>query len=431
MTRFSIYDLLSDRRALTRSARMLCVILLSLMIAVTIGECVEIVLLPMHVFHWLAILTVVDGGGLALLEMNERGHTRAASKLLVIGLALLITVSAATGGGMHTPAATYYLTLVFIAGLLLGRPWAVLTAIFCCFGGLGLVVFARTTNLPANEVRNNAIGLWIGTMINMAIIIGLQYFAARTARRALEQVRALSSRLVSLREDERTRIAREVHDHLGQLLTALKMELHSAQTSVSSISRPELREKLTQKMGTATTLSNDLIHSVQKIASELRPGALDCLGLDAAIESEAETFESRTNVRCECNVPVGELSIPDAHATAVFRIFQEILTNIARHAQATLVVISLIHEDDNLLLDVEDNGIGMSEDRISDPNSLGILGMQERAEALGGRVVFRRNRRGGTTVSVRIPLPDVPAAAEESEVFHPTFVEAETKQSVA
>ncbi len=290
VTRFSFLDLLTDRRASTRGARMLCVILLGLMLAVTVGECIEIVLLPTHVFRWLAILAVVDGGGLALLEMNERGLTRRASKLLVLAFAVLITVCAATGGGIHTPAATYYLTLVFIAGLLLGRRWAILTAALCCLGGLGLVAFARATNLPANEVRNNALALWIGTVVNMGIIIGLQYFAARTSRNALQQIRALSSRLVSLREDERTRIAREVHDHLGQLLTALKLELHSAQTSISTISKPELREKLTGKISTTTTLADDLIRSVQKIASELRPGVLDCLGLEAAIESEAEAF---------------------------------------------------------------------------------------------------------------------------------------------
>lgn len=431
VTRISFYDLLADRRAVTRSARMLCVILLSLMFAVTVGECIELVLLPTHVFRWLSILLVVNGGGLALLEMNEHGRTRGASKLLVLGLFLLITVSAVTGGGIHTPSATYYLTLVFIAGLLLGRQWAVLTGAFCCFGGLMLVYFSRATILPANEVRNNALGLWIGTVLNMAIIIGLQYFAARTAKNALQQVRALSSRLVSLREDERTRIAREVHDHLGQLLTALKLELHSAQTSVSGIEQPELRDKLTGKLATTTQLSDDLIHSVQKIASELRPGALDCLGLEAAIESEAETFESRSNVRCECHLPGGDITLPDAHATAVFRIFQEILTNIARHAQASLVVVSLIHEERKVLLEVRDNGVGMSENKISDPSSLGLLGMQERAEALNGRVLFRRNRHGGTTVSVQIPLPHSPKPAEEPLVFHPAFVEAEDTQSAA
>jgi signal transduction histidine kinase len=431
VARFSLHDLLVDRRAATRAPRMFCVIVLSMMLAVSAAQCLELVLLPMHVFRWLGILAVVDGGGMALLEMNERGYTRGASKLLVTGLWLLITVCAATSGGIHSPSATYYLTAVFIAGLLLGRRSAVLTGIICCLGGLVLVWCSRATNLPANEVRNNAVALWIGIVLNMAIIISLQYFAARTARNALQQIRALSSRLVSLREEERTRIAREVHDHLGQLLTAMKLELHSAQNSLAGIEQPELREKLNYKFDTVTKLSDDLIRSVQKIASELRPGALDCLGLEAAIESEAEAFESRTNVRCECSLPGGDVTLPDAHATAVFRIFQEILTNIARHAQATLVVVSLIHEDANVLLEVEDNGIGISEERIANPNSLGILGMQERAEALGGRVAFRRNRRGGTSVTVQIPLPDMPVKLEEDTVFHPTFVESEQTQSVA
>ena len=169
----------------------------------------------------------------------------------------------------------------------------------------------------------------------------------------------------------------------------------------------------------------------QKIASELRPGVLDCLGLEAAVEAEAEAFEERTNVRCECSVPGSRIQMPDAQATAVFRILQEILTNVARHAQATLVVISLLQEDSNLLLEVEDNGIGMNMDCVDDPNSLGLLGMQERAEPLGGKVTFRRNRRGGTTVAVQIPLPNMPDEPEEPFVFQPAFVEKEDTQSAA
>ncbi len=130
-------------------------------------------------------------------------------------------------------------------------------------------------------------------------------------------------------------------------------------------------------------------------------------------------------------MPAGELAIPDAHATAVFRIFQEILTNIARHAQASVVVVTLLHEDSILWLEVEDNGVGMEEGCMNSSNSLGILGMQERAEILGGKVSFRRNRPKGTAVTVQIPLPEMPAATAEPVVFHPAFVEPEGKQSAA
>lgn len=434
--RFSFTDLLVDRRPATRGARMLCVILLILMFAVTLGECVELILLPHHVFRWLSILAIVDGGGLFLLELNERGSTRLASKLLVGALAVMITICAVTGGGMNTPAATYYLTVVFIAGLLLGRRWAILTAAACCVGGLVMVLSAHSSNLPDSEIRNNAFALWMGTVLNMSIIIGLQYFASRTARNALDQVRALSARLVTLREEERTRIAREVHDHLGQLLTAMKMEVHSAQTGLSGISDTDLRERLTAKLVTTTVLTDDLIQSVQKIASELRPGVLDCLGLEAAIESEAETFEERTGVRCQCNVPQTQIVMPDKYSTALFRIFQEILTNVARHAKASLVLISLIHEDGALMLDVEDNGVGLDESRIAAPDSLGLLGMQERAEALGGQIQFRRNRKGGTAVSVQIPLAgstvaEPAAELDEASLLHPAFLKTEDSKSVA
>src|SRR5579872_5126790 len=239
----SLHALLSDHKEATRNARMLCVILLALITAVTLVECLEIVILPAHVLRWLSIIVAVDALGLALLEVNGRGHTRRASILLVTSLTVIITICAATRGGINTPAATYYLTVVFIAGLLLGARWALVTAVLCCAGGLGLVYSGWKADLPPDELRHSALALWMGIVINMGIILGLQYFAARASRNALQQVRALSSRLVSLREEERTRIAREVHDHLGQLLTALNMEIYQLQTGVSGVGESELRTK--------------------------------------------------------------------------------------------------------------------------------------------------------------------------------------------
>ncbi len=228
--------------------------------------------------------------------------------------------------------------------------------------------------------------------------------AEQRLQKSREQLRALSSRLQSLREEERTRIARQIHDHLGQLLTALKLDLRTLQRRVSAASETELRTALNNKIISATELADETITSVQKIASELRPGVLDRLGLAAAIEVEAQTFQTRTGMQCEWSLPNDPVAIPEGHATAVFRIFQEVLTNVARHARATRVTVRLSYEGDSLILQVQDDGVGILESDIENPKSLGLLGMQERAAMCGGKTTFRGSAGQGTTVTVQIPL---------------------------
>ncbi len=228
--------------------------------------------------------------------------------------------------------------------------------------------------------------------------------AEQHLERSREQLRALSSRLQSLREEERTRIAREIHDHLGQLLTALKMDLRTLDRRMSGLGDTELRTALHSKIRAATELADEMITSVQRIASELRPGILDRLGLAPAIEVEAQGFQSRTGIQCQWSLPTDLVAISPDHATTVFRIFQEILTNVARHAQATQVTVRLSCEEDTLLLQVADDGIGIQEGDIQNPKSLGLLGMQERAAILGGKITFSGRAGTGTTVTVQLPL---------------------------
>jgi PAS domain S-box-containing protein len=228
--------------------------------------------------------------------------------------------------------------------------------------------------------------------------------AEKRLQQSRERLRALSSRLQSLREEERTRIAREIHDHLGQMLTALKLDLRSLERRISGMAETDLRTALAGKVTSATALADETIQSVQKIASELRPGILDRLGLAAAIEAEAQAFQDRTGVHCEWVLPQDPVAIPASQATAAFRIFQEVLTNVARHAQATRVAVRLVCEADNLLLEVSDNGIGIQKGDLENPKSLGLLGMQERAAMLGGQTTFGQPGGTGTTVTVRLPL---------------------------
>jgi PAS domain S-box-containing protein len=216
--------------------------------------------------------------------------------------------------------------------------------------------------------------------------------------RSFGQLRALAARLQSVREEERSNVAREIHDELGQALTAIKIELTSLLFEWPSEHKPSKR------VASITGLVDQTIQSVRKISTELRPGILDALGLVAAVEWAAEDFETRTGTSCRVDTPKEPLQISPERATAIFRIFQETLTNITRHADATEVRVRLARENHSLILDVQDNGVGVSEEQLSAGESLGILGMRERALLLGGEFLVSGAPNQGTRVQVRVPL---------------------------
>lgn len=223
-------------------------------------------------------------------------------------------------------------------------------------------------------------------------------------RAAYEQSRALSTRLQSVREEERIRIAREIHDVLGQALTGLKMDVWWLIKKFSAEGGAPNKQTLLEKFESMSELINSTIGSVRKLATELRPGVLDDLGLVAAIEWQAREFQARTGINCRLRLPEEDLVLRADESTAVFRIFQEILTNVARHADARNVEVAMREEDGILVLEVADDGRGIAENKISGAGSLGILGMRERAVLFGGEVRIRIGKRKGTVVTVRIPL---------------------------
>ena len=207
-----------------------------------------------------------------------------------------------------------------------------------------------------------------------------------------------------VREEERTRVAREIHDELGQALTAIKIELSALLFEWPAEHKPSRRAE------SIARLVDKTIQSVRRISTELRPGILDALGLVAAVEWAAEEFQTRTGTRCRLDLPKEAIEIDQELATTIFRILQETLTNIARHADATQVDIRLAREDGRLSLEVHDNGIGISEERLSASGTLGILGMRERALLLGGEFLITSAPNLGTRIVVRIPCP--PPATE-------------------
>ena len=223
--------------------------------------------------------------------------------------------------------------------------------------------------------------------------------AEEHVRNSEENLRALAARLQSVREEEWTRIAREIHDELGQALTGLKMDL----TWVAGKLPPD-QKALAAKTKSMFDLIDGTIQSVRKIATRLRPEVLDELGLGPAIEWQAKEFQKRSGVRCKLSLAPGEAAIDRDRSTAAFRIFQELLTNVARHADATRLDVSMWVEGGVLMLEVEDNGKGIDESAMLSPKSLGILGMRERALPFGGDIEITGVRDQGTRVRVSIPL---------------------------
>lgn len=223
---------------------------------------------------------------------------------------------------------------------------------------------------------------------------------AEQLRQSHEQLRALTMYLQHVREEERIRIAREVHDELGQALTGLKLQL-----SWMCSRLPRELKTVHEKARAMSAGIDETIQAVRRIATELRPGLLDTAGLIAALEWQALEFQKQTGIQCRFKSLVREILWDQDLNTAFFRIFQETLTNIIRHARATKVEVRFLATDSSLVLEVKDNGRGISESEINNTKSIGLLGMRERAALLDGEVRLRGEPGKGTTVSVRIPRP--------------------------
>ena len=247
----------------------------------------------------------------------------------------------------------------------------------------------------------------------LSVFVGLhdmnRMLNAELAERALteqrlrtseENLRALAAHLQSVREEERIHIAREIHDELGQALTGLKYDIGSLAKGHGTDDAHAFGQK-TQAISQAI---DRIINSVRRISSGLRPEVLDEIGLGAAIEWQAREFQRRTGVRCLVEMPPQFADPDQERSTALFRIFQELLTNVARHANATRVDVKVQEVDDQgLSLSVADNGRGVRQAELESPTALGFLGLRERVLAFGGTLDVQGEEGKGTTVSVTIP----------------------------
>jgi signal transduction histidine kinase len=239
-----------------------------------------------------------------------------------------------------------------------------------------------------------------------------------------EELRKLAGHLESAREAERTRIAREIHDEFGQLLTGFKYDLAWLEKKLSAPPSPRpipgppdadepsdasspgeaTRAALLEKVSAMTDLLHGMVQSVRRIAAELRPGVLDDLGLAAAVEWQSGEFQKRTGIRLHVRTALSERELPREIATALFRVFQESITNVGRHAGAKSVRVDLREAADQISLEVSDDGRGVTETDLGKAGAFGLLGMRERIAPLRGRFEIRGGPGKGTTVSITVPL---------------------------
>lgn len=253
---------------------------------------------------------------------------------------------------------------------------------------------------------------WPDEMVARLRLVG-EIFAAGVERKradehmkaSSQQLRALSGSVHTAREEEATRIAREIHDELGGALTSLKWDLEDIDAPVLGTGdRPDLQEQRT-KILSMVRLVDATINTVRRIASELRPIGLDDLGLVAAIELHARKFQDRTGIIVECDCSLQNLELSQDQSTAIFRIFQEALTNILRHSLASRVSIKTTEEDEEFILTIVDNGRGITDDERSGKHTLGLLGMHERAHLIGGTIDIAGAPGIGTVVTFRVSTP--------------------------
>jgi PAS domain S-box-containing protein len=261
----------------------------------------------------------------------------------------------------------------------------------------GTVVWAEHRRVPVFNASGRLVAV-----AGIARDITDRVETQRRLRRSQQQLRRLAAKVDTAREEQRTAIARELHDELGQNLTAIKIEM---ERTVGLFRRDQLEPKAVDRLQSLVGLIELGIAAVKRMATDLRPPTLDYLGLAEAIEWEASEFRTRTGIRCRVAANAGGRNLSTDQQTVVFRIFQEALTNIARHAKASAVDVTLAERDGVFELKVQDNGRGITLNNLRDPRAIGLLGMRERAALIGGtcRVSGRRGR--GTLVAVRVRLP--------------------------
>jgi signal transduction histidine kinase len=260
-------------------------------------------------------------------------------------------------------------------------------------------------SLSADDIIRFIIFFTEGFLFSWLITSRMQ--TSEEIQESREQLRSLSLYQQVLREQERKHIALEIHDELGQALTGLKMEVHFLGKDVDKVVKPTYADTYLERVNRIQKIINSTISTVRRIATELRPPIIDDLGLIAALEWQSKEFERSTGISCELQTNLEDLEISSEYAIAVFRIFQESLTNIMRHAEATFVKVTLNKKEKIIELCVKDNGRGIQKDELKNKTSLGLLGMKERARLINGEIKISSEEDAGTVILLTFPISDV------------------------
>ena len=274
---------------------------------------------------------------------------------------------------------------------------------------LSMAVWLTVDYLSIRSYSSDIIYLWnalvrLGFFMTVVYLISIEEVYERKKAQdelsvSTKKLKELTVRLQTIREEENTAIAREIHDELGQALTAIKIDVAWLGKRYSNDSI------LVEGLMNVSNTIDDTIKSVRKISTRLRPRLLDELGLIPAIEWQVKDFQKRTGIECKMNLPEEELQLDKSISSPIFRIFQEAMTNIARHSKATEVDLDMnIDKNNNLNIIVKDDGIGLPENYLNKEHSLGIVGMLERANSINGSLEIKQNIPKGTEVSVKVPL---------------------------
>ena len=331
---------------------------------------------------------------------------RYGAAVLLVAAALLLTLFLWTF--IKTFAAPLFLLAIIVSAWYGGMGAGLLATILS--GILLDYVFFSPSNQLSGQLDDLVrVGFFVIEGYVLCWLVTSRTNAAEETKNSREQLLALSLRQQAMLEDERKRIALEIHDELGQALTGLKMEIHLLNRQINEVCNAGAIKLIgaEQKTKDLQNLIDTTIATVRRIATELRPPILDDLGLAAAIEWQSQEFERRTGIKCTLATNVENIDANSEFETAVFRIFQETLTNSARHSEAKNVSVSLKKSDGNLMLRVEDDGRGISKRAALDGSnqSLGILGMRERARLINGDLqVFNNSENGGAVILLTAPL---------------------------
>lgn len=270
----------------------------------------------------------------------------------------------------------------------------------------------KHSELPVHLGRLLGTTLLLGLIVSVVSIHRIHGLEKRTERefrraeRAEQELRRLSQQLVETQEEERKSISRELHDEVGQMLTALRVELHNLQQAT-----PSQREQFRQRLEEARQLAEDALRTVRDMAMGLRPSMLDDLGLGPAVEWQAREFSRRYGVPVSVELEGRLENLPERQRTCVYRVVQEALTNCARHARATQIRVVIHGRQDAIVLAIQDNGVGFDPEKTSG-RGLGLLGIQERVRELGGRVSIISQPGRGTLLSAEVPLGKEEALGE-------------------